>query len=111
MTNDQVSTILNALFELKKELGANSQETKDISKKVQRLEDTLVTIDSKINGKFEAHHQWVEERLKDVQGFAEREINLLKKEKAEVTTARIGAKSTIGVALIGAISGLIALFK
>lgn len=33
---------------------------------------------SKLHGAFEAHQQWVTERIKDNKEFAEREINLLK---------------------------------
>ena len=42
---------------------------------------------SKLNGSFEAHQQWVKERIKDNKEFAEREINLLKHNLGEACEA------------------------
>jgi hypothetical protein len=52
--------------------------------------------------------------LQDSNGLSEREINELKKIKTddvEIKKEKVKAHSTLGVAIIGAISGLIALFK
>ncbi len=55
---------------------------------------------SKIHGSFEAHQQWVKERIKDNKEFAEREINLLKtnighacEADTEVEVAKIQSKT------------------
>ena len=69
-------------------INATHEQAIKTNGRVNKLEDTIVDIkevlanqvhiNSKIDGRFESHHQWIEERIKDNKDFAEREINLLK---------------------------------
>jgi hypothetical protein len=122
------STILTKLYEaivaLQKDVGeikvqqaqntltitGTHEQTTKTNGRVNKHDDILESItktlakqvhwNSKIHGRFEAHQQWVTERIKDNKEFAEREINLLKtnighacEADTEVEVAKIQAKT------------------
>lgn len=91
-------------------LDAVQAQTTNTSGRVTKLEDDCaninrilaeqVHINSKLNGQFSSHHQWVEQKIKEDKEFAMREINELKKNlsnacevDSEVEVEKIKAKT------------------
>jgi chromosome segregation ATPase len=92
-------------------------KTNDRVNDLESTTRTLVSTNEKLTQvatDYSGLYKALQDEVREKYSNHDREINELKKQKqddVEVTKTKIGAKSTIGVALIGAISGLIALFK
>lgn len=134
MNQNQIFLILEKLGDIQSVLSANAQKIENIhdnATKDQKVLDELVKdrtsfkvfcaeqvkINSKLNGRFESHHQWVEQEINNCKDFAAREINLInqkyeedkkgkKSEEVLIQTAKLSLKEKIWVALISALSSI-----
>lgn len=100
MNQNQIFLILEKLGDIQSVLSANAQKIENIhdnATKDQKVLDELVKdrtsfkvfcaeqvkINSKLNGRFESHHQWVEQEINNCKDFAAREINLINQKYEE----------------------------
>jgi hypothetical protein len=118
--NETLGGVHAKLGEQDKVLDKLLVQTTKTNGRVNDLESTTRTLVStnekltQVATDYSGLYKALQDEVREKYANHDREINELKKQKqddVEVTKTKIGAKSTIGVALIGAVSGLIALFK